>query len=81
MFDRIVHGPVDRDIAADIELEDLDACLRSVSAFWRFFACGSRIQANTVGPARDRVSAVSWPKPVLAPVMRIVLGGGLARLE
>src|SRR5207302_5399075 len=34
----------------------------------------SRIEANTLWPARAKVSAVSRPKPVLVPVIRIVLG-------
>jgi hypothetical protein len=70
----LLHGPLDRSVAADIELDDLDAMLAQYSVCLRFFACGSRIEANTEWPARAKVSAVSRPKPVLAPVIRIGLG-------
>src|SRR5215467_11045277 len=47
--------------------------LRRASAASRFLLCAPRIEAYTVWPARRRVSAVSRPKPLLAPVIRIVL--------
>jgi hypothetical protein len=47
--------------------------LRRASAASRFLPCAPRIEAYTVWPARRRVSAVSRPKPLLAPVIRIVL--------
>src|SRR5215472_2832422 len=43
------------------------------SAASRFLPCAPRIEAYTVWPARWRVCAVSRPKPLLAPVIRIVL--------
>ena len=46
---------------------------RRASAASRFLPCARRIEAYTVWPARNRVSAVSRPKPLLAPVIRIVL--------
>src|SRR4029077_3904476 len=46
---------------------------RRVSAASRFLPCVPRIEAYTVWPARNSVSAVSRPKPLLAPVIRIVL--------
>src|SRR5215510_15006975 len=46
---------------------------RRASAAPRFLPCGLRIEAYTVWPERNRVSAVSRPKPLLAPVIRIVL--------
>src|SRR5882672_10109243 len=46
---------------------------RRASAASRFLPCALRIEAYTVWPARNRVSAVSRPKPLLAPVIRIVL--------
>ena len=47
--------------------------LRRASAASRFLPCAPRIEAYTVWPARRRVSAVSRPKPLLVPVIRIVL--------
>src|SRR5215472_4155931 len=47
--------------------------LRRASAASRFLPCAPRIEAYTEWPARRRVSAVSRPKPLLAPVIRIVL--------
>src|SRR6267142_4081284 len=44
-----------------------------IAATSRFLPRISRIEAYTVWPARERVSAVSRPKPLLAPVIRIVL--------
>src|SRR5580693_2653767 len=52
----------------------LTPSLRRVSAASRFLPCTPRIEAYTEWPARRRVCAVSRPKPLLAPVMRIVLG-------
>src|SRR5207245_9711347 len=46
---------------------------RRASAASRFLPCARRIEAYTVWPARNRVAAVSRPKPLLAPVIRIVL--------
>src|SRR5262245_23058933 len=46
---------------------------RRASAASRFLPCALRIEAYTVWPERNRVSAVSRPKPLLAPVIRIVL--------
>src|SRR5262245_45487575 len=46
---------------------------RRASAASRFLPCARRIEAYTVWPKRNRVSAVSRPKPLLAPVIRIVL--------
>src|SRR6266852_880973 len=46
---------------------------RTASAASRFLPCELRIEAYTVWPERNRVSAVSRPKPLLAPVIRIVL--------
>src|SRR5262249_33540085 len=43
------------------------------SAGSRFFAFGSRMEAKTLWPTRARASAVARPKPLLAPVIRIVL--------
>src|SRR6266566_2576855 len=43
--------------------------LRWASAALRFLPCAPRIEAYTVWPARRRVSAVSRPKPLLAPVV------------
>src|SRR5262245_59434515 len=51
----------------------LTPSLRRASAASRFLPCAPRIDAYTVCPARWRVSAVSRPKPLLAPVIRIVL--------
>src|SRR5215472_13607721 len=50
----------------------LTPSLRRASAASRFLPCAPRIEAYTVWPARRRVSAVSRPKPLLAPVIRIV---------
>src|SRR6266496_894473 len=47
--------------------------LRRASAALRFLPSAARIEAYTVWPARRRVSAVSRPKPLLVPVIRIVL--------
>src|SRR5438128_5043335 len=47
--------------------------LRRASAALRFVPSAARIEAYTVWPARCRVSAVSRPKPLLVPVIRIVL--------
>src|SRR5713101_5879123 len=47
--------------------------LRRASAASRFLPSAARIEAYTVWPARLRVSAVSRPKPLLVPVIRIVL--------
>jgi hypothetical protein len=47
--------------------------LRRTSAASRFLPCTPRIEAYTVWPAWCSVSAVSRPKPLLAPVIRIVL--------
>src|SRR6266851_158145 len=47
--------------------------VRRASAASRFLPCALRIEAYTVWPAWNRVSAVSRPKPLLAPVIRIVL--------
>src|SRR5262245_41037676 len=47
--------------------------LRRASAASRFLPRARRMEAYTVWPARNRVSAVSRPKPLLAPVIRIVL--------
>src|SRR6266850_5425134 len=46
---------------------------RRASAASRFLPSARRIEAYTVCPAWNRVSAVSRPKPLLAPVIRIVL--------
>src|SRR5215470_8526286 len=46
---------------------------RRAAAASRFLPCALRIEAYTVWPERNRVSAVSRPKPLLAPVIRIVL--------
>src|SRR6266850_5688985 len=46
---------------------------RRALAASRFLPCAPRIEAYTVWPARNRVSAVSRPKPLLAPVIKIVL--------
>src|SRR5262249_18911019 len=51
----------------------LTPSLRRASAASRFLPCAPRIEAYTVWPAWRRVSAVSRPKPLLAPVIRIVL--------
>src|SRR5712664_1218515 len=51
----------------------LTPSLRRASAASRFLPCTPRIEAYTVWPARRRVSAVSRPKPLLVPVIRIVL--------
>src|SRR6266446_3556087 len=51
----------------------LTPSLRRASAASRFLPCAPRIEAYTVWPAPRRVSAVSRPKPLLAPVIRIVL--------
>ena len=41
-----------------------------------FFALTSRMPAKTRWPAAARVRDMSAPKPLLQPVIRIVLGGG-----
>src|SRR4029077_15535697 len=51
----------------------LTPSLRRASAASRFLPCTPRIEAYTVWPRWRRVSAVSRPKPLLAPVIRIVL--------
>src|SRR5215813_1655843 len=51
----------------------LTPSLRRASAASRFLPCAPRIEAYTVWPTWRRVSAVSRPKPLLAPVIRIVL--------
>ena len=58
------------------ELSRQDICsgyVRNPSAASRFLPCVPRIEAYTEWPAWRRVSAVSRPKPLLAPVIRIVL--------
>src|SRR6266508_6912021 len=47
--------------------------LRRASAASWFLPSAPRIEAYTVWPARRRVCAVSRPKPLLVPVIRIVL--------
>src|SRR6185437_6444388 len=51
----------------------LTPSLRRASAASRFLPCAPRIEAYTEWPTWRRVSAVSRPKPLLAPVIRIVL--------
>src|SRR5215470_166423 len=51
----------------------LTPSLRRASAASRFLPRAPRIEAYTAWPEWRRVSAVSRPKPLLAPVIRIVL--------
>src|SRR6185312_12755448 len=51
----------------------LTPSLRRASAASRLLPCAPRIEAYTEWPTWRRVSAVSRPKPLLAPVIRIVL--------
>src|SRR5215831_1073658 len=50
----------------------VDASPRRATAFTRFLPSVSRIDAKTEWPARARVSAVSRPNPVEAPVTRTI---------
>ena len=65
---------IDGRVVADIELDDLDSLFTERRRMLSVLSFRVAHRGEHDMAARAKVSAVSRPKPVLAPVIRIVLG-------